>query len=682
MKKTKTGSVLTMIQDLLKNSKTFGPVLMALLVGILAGFGGILFRYIIETMKWLFFDVGGRISASIPNLSIGDAYVIVLPAIGITIVSWMINRWATEARGHGVPEVQYAVKKKGGHIQPRVGIVKAFASAITIGSGGSVGREGPIVQIGCALGSSIGQLAGLRESGIKLMVACGAAAAVGGTFNAPIAGVIFALEVILGNFGARSFGLVVIASVTSTAVNRAFLGKAPAFILSQPFVLESMWEFPLYLMLGISIGALAVGYTKSVYFFEDRFENWKIPATAKAIIGGLLVGCMGYFGSDYLFGVGYAGIEHALEGQLTLQVLLMLVVLKILATSLTLAAGGSGGVFAPALFIGAMIGSAFGIIVNQLFPSITAPAGAYAIVGMAALFAGAAHAPITSILIVFEMTDDYKIILPLMLAVVVSHLVASWLNPDSIYTIKLRRRGGLMKPKAPVSLLDTIVVTDAMTTEYQTVHPKLPITDLIKQFNKNRVRSWSVIDDENKLAGIVTVLDVEKAIMHGEADGAVVADIMTTNLIYTTPDESLRSVLRRVTGRDVYQIPVVATDDNRKLLGMLRRREIIWAYNELAADHNRLLTKTGVDLESEPKDSVQIEVHIETDYDQLCYHKIRDIKLPRQSIIALLRRADHAVIPRGDTVIEPGDSLLFLTTSSHERQLRKWISSLGKQSKT
>lgn len=675
MKETTLQSITNRIQ----NSQNVMPVVLAAIVGLLAGFGAIAFRYLIQAAHRLFFDVGGQLSAQVDFLHIEKSYIIVVPAIGMLIVSAMIRRWAIEAQGHGVPEVQYAVKREGGRIPLRVGLVKAIASALCIGSGGSVGREGPIVQIGCSLGSAVGQAARLQESGVKILVACGAAGAIGGTFNAPIAGVLFALEIILGNFAARSFGLVVISSVTATAVCHAFLGKQPAFALSHPFVLQSPWELPLYLVLGLLVGVISLTYMRSVYFFEDGFARWKSHPAFKALVGGLVIGALGFFGSEHIFGVGYKGVEMALQSVLPMRLLLLLLVLKMFATSITLGAGGSGGVFAPSLFIGAMAGSAFGLLVNQLFPAITAPAGAYALVGMAALFAGSAHAPITSILIVFEMTDDYKIILPLMLSVVVSYLIASRLNPDSIYTLKLRRRGGFAHPKTEVSILDTILVMDAMTTQYTSVHPEMTVSKLVRLLRKNLIRSCPVLDSDDRLVGIVTEYDIERALVDGHIQNSRVSEIMTTDLIHATPHETLRVVLRQIMGKDVHQIPVVDKENSQKLLGVLRRSEILWAYHELVDEHQRLLAKTGLGLPTHSTDSVQIEVEVRPEQSKLCFKKIRDLALPDHCIIAMLRRAGREVIPRGHTVIEPGDFLVLLTTRSHERQLRNWVAHLSRR---
>ncbi len=657
----------------LQRSETVAPVGLAITVGALAAAGAVVLRALIRWVQWLFFEEGAGLGEA---LGVTRIHVLLAPALGMVLVTWMVRRWAPEAKGHGVPEVQYAVRMLGGRIRARVAGIKAVASALSIGSGGSVGREGPIVQIGSSLGSTVGQVVGLGPEATRILVAAGAAGAIAATFNAPIAGVMFAMEVILGSFAARSFGLVVIASVTATAISQAILGNEPAFRLVEQFALVSDWEFVLYLMLGVFTGLVALAYVQSVYWFEDAFDTWTLAPIWKALIGGLGVGVLGFFGSELLFGVGHEGVELALGGELALGFMLVLVVLKILATSLTLGAGGSGGVFAPALFIGAMAGGAFGKAANQLLPELTAPPGAYALVGMAALFGAAAHAPITGIIILFEMTDNYRIILPLMFAVVVAHLMASTIYQDSIYSIKLRRKGALNAPRQELGILDLLVVADAQSPDYETVPPDLSMDELAERARSGRTRSWLVMDEEGELKGVVTETDLEAAIVAGGAEGARVADIMTTSLITCAPGEPLRTAFRRFADRAVFQIPVVEADDPGRVVGVLRRNELLWAYKELADEHQRLLERTGVDVESSRGESLQSEVQVEEGHHALCFRRVRSVVLPEDTLIVFLRRGERGLIPKGDTRIEPGDVLTFLTTSAQEEALRDWIARL------
>ena len=398
-----------------KPTETQILVAMGVLVGLGAGLGAVAFRYLINGFMYVFFDVIGPALTPI----LGPAAVVPLPALGGLIVGPLIYFFAREAKGHGVPEVMLAVAQRGGRIRPAVVVVKALASAVTIGSGGSVGREGPIVQIGSALGSTLGQVLRMSDDRIRTLVACGAAGGIAATFNAPIAGVFFALEVILGEFTTRAFGIVVISSVTASVVGRTAFGDVPAFPVPA-FEVVSVGEFGLYAVLAVIAGAVGVGFTRTLYAFEDWFDAIPMPEYLKPVPGGLALGLLGMF-LPQVFGVGYPAMDSALHGDYGLLLLVILVVAKVVAVSVTIGSGGSGGVFAPSLFIGAMLGTAFGTAANLVWPGAIGPAGAYGLVGMGAVFAGAARAPITSVIILFELTGDYRIILPLMLAVVLEH---------------------------------------------------------------------------------------------------------------------------------------------------------------------------------------------------------------------------------------------------------------------
>ncbi len=659
----------------LQRSEAAGPVLLAVLVGVLAAAWAIAFRWLIRGAQWVFLDGDGFLAGLFPAEGVwSELQILLAPAIGLVVVVLIVQRWAPEARGHGVPEVQYAVRMRGGRIRGRVAAVKAVASAISIGSGGSVGREGPIVQIGSALGSATARLAGFGHEQTKLLAACGAAAGISATFNAPIAGVLFALEIILGTFAARSFGLVVISSVAATALSRSVLGPEPAFRLLDRFSVVSPREFPLYLLLGTLLGLLAALYVKSLDRLEIAFERWQQPLTLKAATGGLAVGAMGLFGSTLIFGVGYDGVDLALAGELTVGLMLLLVFLKMLATSLTLAAGGSGGVFAPALFMGSMAGGAFGLVANGIFPEWTAPSGAYALVGMAALFGAAAHAPITAILILFEMTDDYQIILPLMLAVVVSHLTSSRVLADSIYSIKLARLGGMEDPRREVSVLDLLLVVDAMRDDFDTVSPELPLEKLAELARTRRTRSWPVVDSAGELVGIVAGTDLELALDSGAESPSTVADIMSTSVVTLRPTDTLREAFRRFAERDIQLIPVVDDPEGLRVAGVLRRHEMIWAYKTVSDEHQQLLDTVRGMRRKELKDVLQIEVEVGRDDRRLADLQLRDIRLPPEVLVTLVRREGRLFAPQRKARVRAGDVLVLLTTSEHESEVKDWIS--------
>ena len=353
-------------------------------------------------------------------------------------------------------------------------------------------------------------------------------------------------------------------------------------------------ELVLYLLLGGLAGLVATAYVRAVYGLEGLFERWRVGVVWKAVAGGLGVGAIAYFGSPQVLGVGYEGVELALGGMLTIRLMLLLVAFKILATSFTLAAGGSGGVFAPALFIGAMAGGAFGQVAQGIFPDWTAPSGAYALVGIAAVFGAAAHAPITAVLILFELTGDYQIMVPLMLTVGVSYLVASRIFPESIYSLKLKRLGALEGPHREVSILDMLLVDDAMSEDFDTVARELSVTDLHQRARSKRTRSWPVVDASGELLGIVTETDLEQALVYRERDELTVGDVMTTSVVTLQPGDTLRTAFRRFGERDVKLIPVVEDSEGRKLVAVLKRYDMVWAYQTMAEEHERLLAGSGV----------------------------------------------------------------------------------------
>lgn len=408
-------------------------IILAVVIGVATGFGSVGFILVLEMMA----DVArGPVAGMLERF--GSAQLVLLPALGGLIVGPIVHRFAREAKGHGVPEVMTALALHSGRIRKRVVSVKVIASSLTIGFGGAAGREGPMVQIGSAIGSTIGQWTKLEPHNVRTLVSCGAAGGIAATFNAPIAAAMFSMEVLIGRIQ-TDFLLVLLTSLSSCMVARYFLGNFPAFV-APTYDLVSPAELPLYFIMGILIGLAAFIYVRSLYWSEDVFGSWKFPDYLKPAVGGLLVGLLLRF-FPQIYGSGFPAIESALWVRFSWELLLGLFVVELLANCATLGSGGSGGVFAPSLYMGAMLGGAFGSLAHAMFPEATAGSGAYAMVGMAAFFAATAKAPTTSILILFEMTNDYRIMLPLMAAVVGSVYMSHRLSPFSIYTLKLQRRG-------------------------------------------------------------------------------------------------------------------------------------------------------------------------------------------------------------------------------------------------
>jgi CIC family chloride channel protein len=629
-------------------------MLTALVVGIGAGLGAVVFRWLIAEMQTLAYDrLGGLLQ------SIAPFHLLIIPALGGAIFGPLIYRFAREAKGHGVPEVMEAVALHGGRIRPRVAVVKSLASAICIGSGGSVGREGPIAQIGSALGSTIGQFLNLSDERIRNLVACGAGGGIAATFNAPIAGAIFALEVILGQWHVTYFGAVVISSVTADVVAHFFVKDARAFSMPQ-YAMVSPWELALYTLLGILAAVGAVGFTRLLYLTEDLWDSLRFPEYFKPVLGGLLLGVIGILSSKIdgfprVFGVGYESISDVLFGRLAIQVALGLFVLKMLATVMTLGSGGSGGIFAPSLFMGAMMGSLFGQAAHHLFPSATAPAAAYAMVGMAAFFSGAAHAPVTAILILFEMTGDYSIILPLMLATVVSTLTSRLLSSESIYTLKLTRRGIHLEEGQDVDVMQGVTVQEAMTTAMDVVPPEMSLVKLADEFGRTHHHGFPVVDGAGDLVGVVSIRDLEQALSAGTIDGKKVADIATTEgLLVAHPDEPMWKALKRLGTRDVGRLPVVQEEGSRRLVGVIRRRDIVRAYNHAIVKraHHQHQAETLRLGKLNGTGFVNIRIPSSA---PAAGRRLSEIDLPADCLIVSVRRGRKLYIAHGRTVLRPED---------------------------
>ncbi len=453
--------------DWLRRSRG-GLFAIALLVGTGSGLGAVGFRYLIYFFTWLAtghvqFGQQGRVpSDHFPWLGLG--FFVVIPVVGGLIYGPLIYRFAREARGHGVPEVMMAVADNGGRIRPQVAGVKALASALCIGAGGSVGREGPIVQIGSAMASSLGQWIRMPENRLRVLVACGAAGGIAATFNAPITGVFFGVEIILRAFSIEAIFTVMLSAMVADVISRQFLGAAP-FLSGFPsgIALDHARNYLLIALLAVIAALLGLGFKNVLYKTEDICDRvWKHrPEWARPAVGGVALGLL-LLAVPQMYGVGYPVMYKAVAGSYALWFLIVLAVTKMIATSLTIGIGGSGGVFAPSLFIGATAGMAFGVIANHVLGPGAGQPALYAVVAMGAVFASAARAPLTSLASVVEMTGDYTLTLPVMLAVAIATVVSRTLSYGTIYTTKLLRRGTDIDRAPSADPFEELTAADAM----------------------------------------------------------------------------------------------------------------------------------------------------------------------------------------------------------------------------
>ncbi len=540
--------------------------LLSVVIGLVGGCGAVVFRGMIALFHNFFFlgkfSVFYEANIHTPPSPWGPL-IIFVPVIGAVGVTWLVKTFAPEARGHGVPEVMDAIYYNKSIIRPVVAIVKSLASALSIGSGGSVGREGPIIQIGSAFGSTVGQWLRLPAWQRTTLIAAGAGAGIAATFNTPIGGVLFAAELLLHEVSVWTLVPVVISTASASYVGRLFFGPTPAFTIPQLRMDYFHLTHPLllvaYVGLGLLIGLVSVVYIRSIYAFEDFFDHKIRNPYLRHMSGMLVLGILMYLllrqtGNYHIEGVGYATIQSVLAGTLTsFWLLLLLFALKLFATSLTLGSGASGGVFSPALFLGATLGSAYGILLQHIFPSADITPAAFAVVGMAGIVGGTTGAAITAIVMIFEMTLDYGVVVPMTITVAIAYGLRKMISNESIYTLKLMRRGHrmpsamqaniqYMKPARELKHAGVIRLEAAMTL------PELAI--ILPSYPED---ACFVVTDEKKITGVITLTSALKAVRIPRQD-TTVAEISSQDYAVISADTSVFEILTklRLDGTEVF----------------------------------------------------------------------------------------------------------------------------------
>ncbi len=519
--------------------------------------------------------------------------LLIIPVIGGLLVGPIVTIFASEAKGHGVPEVMAAVATRGGIIRGRVAAAKVVASAITIGTGGSAGSEGPIVQIGSSISSAIGQFLKVSPGRLKTFVGCGAAAGIAATFNAPVGGMLFAVEIILGEFGMAQLSPIIVSSVVATAISRMHLGDDPAIFVPE-YALQSPFELIHYAVLGVIAGVVAVLFTRVLHWTEGKFEHMRFPNILKPALGGLIIGSIGAIGFPHVYGVGYEFIGEALQGDLQghgglmagmsgFWLLALLLFAKIIATSATLGSGGSGGIFAPSLFLGAMVGGMVWFGAEAATPYLVTPNyGAYSLVGMAAVVASTTRAPLQAILILFELTGGYEVILPLMLSSIIAVLIGNWLLEESIYTIKLKAKGILLRKGREVNVLRTITVADVMRTDVHTIPYNMRLRPLLDEISNDTHHSaLFILNAQQELHGSISFHEIRSVLFDVEAlEPVLVAnDIANIEPALVTPEDTLDIVIQLFSHKNQDELPVVDSINRSKLIGSVHRADVISAYN-------------------------------------------------------------------------------------------------------
>ena len=559
--------------------------IIASFIGLAAGLANILFRFTAELVHHYIFLTGHE-------LLIGDGggarllLLPLLPMFGMVLLIPLSYFFPGEVNGYGFTKFLRKVNLEGGKIKFRTILLKTVSTSLTIGTGGSAGVEGPIAQVGGAIGSQVGQFFRVSGSRMKVYIAAGCAGGVASMFNAPLAGVFFASEIVLlGTYEMSSFSALVISSAIATVISRATYGETPAFPVPDYQLINAPVELPLYILMGIVVGIVAVLYILVFYWIRDRFAALPLNIYVKPILGAFLVGSLGIV-MPQVMGDGYDFIGYVLHGNGIVSLMLLLVFLKIIATAVTLGSGGAGGVFAPSLFIGAMLGGTFGGVANALLPAGTiASSGAYAAVGIGAFLGAVTHAPLTAIFLLFEMTGNYLIIIPIMLTSIIGTIVSRKLYPDSIDTVDFTREGIDIHDGRETAIMKSIKVGMAMTEDVGFVSESANVNHLLKMFSMAEESFYfPVLADAGRnagqMVGIISLQDV-KAILHDEElrVNASVGNICARNVITLTPDDDLYTAMALFDKKGIEEIPVVESEKERWVVGMLKRRDVLAAYN-------------------------------------------------------------------------------------------------------
>jgi chloride channel protein, CIC family len=572
-------TLLEKLREKIKNllMQDHNMLLLAAVIGFLAGLASTLFRRLIEFFG-VIFSADGLAFIGVTGIAF-SLLLPLMPMIGGIITGIICHFFPDAVKENGVHRVMHAVALKAGKIRKRTLLTCSTTSALTIGSGGSAGREGPTVQIGSAVGSALGNLFHLSHERIQVLVGCGAAAGIAASFNAPLAGVLFALEIILTNFTIHTFSPIVVASVIGTATGRAMEGNEITFHV--PFhELVSYSEIVFYLFLGVLCGVISKLFTFSYFKAHDIFDKKvKLPKPLKPALGGLIVGFIAILFPAVL-GNGYDFMEKALNGELFWGLAFALIFLKIISTSATLGSGGLGGVFAPSLFIGAMLGSAYGALVHTISPNFTASPETYALVGMGAVAGAVMQAPLTNILMLFELTNDYTIILPIMITCIVSTYTFRAFDKNSIYIQKLLKDGINIKHGREVSILNSIKVNDVLSRDITTIHEGMPFRKILETISYSKNFYFPVLNGKGEMSGILSFHMVREMIFDEELGDLVVANDLKVEPVMTlTPENNLNEAMEMFAKLDVEQLPVVRRDDPKRVIGMVNQGEVLAAYN-------------------------------------------------------------------------------------------------------
>jgi CIC family chloride channel protein len=545
----------------------------ALAIGVAVGLAVIVFYKLIDVAQAVSLTTVARFTG------FGSIAIVVVVAVGLALTRMIVVYGTGDSDGENIPDVIRSVAKRGGTVHSRPVLAKTAAAALAIGTGGSVGAEGPVAVLGSGFGSSIGRFFRSSPERLRLLVACGAAAGISAAFNAPIAGVFFSLEKVVGSFGVRAFPPILVASVIAAAISRAAFGASPVIEIPTEYTLGAPSELVLYALLGVIAGFVAVFYTRTVFRVQDVLGTLR-TRWQQVLAGAVVVGVFNVMFKADLWGRGHETLSIDMIGERTGYFLVALALTKILVTAATLAVTRAGGVFTPALFIGATLGGGLAAMAADLLPGFGIEPEAFALVGMAGLLAGSTHAPLTAIMIVFEMTSDYALILPLMLCGAIAYITAKRLYPESIYSEWLVRRGENIHLGRDADVMERLTVKDVYNANPHIIGEGASVPQIVQAIRESTQIEFPVLDTELKLVGMITYDDLRTVLSDTEqfADVVLAGDLASERFERVTPHDSLATALQRIGVRGSHDIPVVDAADPDRLLGVIGRREILTAY--------------------------------------------------------------------------------------------------------
>ena len=635
------------------------PLLLAVAVGIAAGLGAVALEAAVDQLTTIF----NELRVFFDDIAGGWTLILVL-GIAALPVAFIVTHVSAESRGAGVPYTMLAVETTGGFIRPIVAPAKLIATAFTLGGGGAAGREGPIVLIAASLSSAIGRITRQPSEMLVLMVAAGAAGGIAATFNTPIAGTFFALEVILRRFNVRNFTIVVVSAVVANFTAILFFGDQHDLALPT-YVIDTGMQVALLALVGVAAALLGVFFVRTRFFTEDLFDFLALPTITRPVLALMAVGALALI-DDRVLGSGLEQISGFAAGDFTALTLGILLMLKVFAASLTIGSGASGGAFAPLLFIGAAAGALLGVGFDNVIPGDVGPIGAYAVVGMAAVFAAAARAPMTSLFIVFELTG-YDGFLPLMAAVALATAVAQLLTRDTIYNVRLRRAGLDVREEPERSQLDSLQVASTMRTDTPIVDRTADIRNLANAMSQSRGNVVAVADDRGRFIGLISDTDVTSAVERNELNRTA-RDLAVVAPITVHPDDSLRHALSLLVEHDVRQLPVVAPNDSSRLLGMLTQRDIL---REIATPDERPAEQRAAATAPVRRltGAVQIEANVAPSSSSVG-RMLSQLNLPQAAVITAIHRRGEVVIPRGAVRLEANDLVVVLAEPDEASAVR------------